>query len=135
VKLELEAHGEAVFQDPGGQLLEVDGVPDRRDEEGAEHTIYTLTAEQKNAYELRRKWLVQECRAGCERWPVYYRLIEAFASVRPGWATTIHKSQGSTYASAYVVETNVLDTASDPVTRDQLLYVAYSRAQHKLVLS
>lgn len=106
-----------------------------RDEEGTDHTIYTLTAEQRHAYEARRKWLVQECRAGRERWPKYYRLIETFAQVRPGWATTIHKSQGSTYPAAYVVETNILDTASDPRTRDQLLYVAYSRAQTKLVLS
>lgn len=64
-------------------------------------------------------------------WPDYYRLAERFVRVRPGWATTVHKSQGSTYDEVFVVETD-LRGCSDHLTRNMLTYVAYSRARREL---
>lgn len=70
------------------------------------------------------------------QWDEYYRLKEAFARVRPGWATTIHKSQGSTYDEVFLVETEVVRKAKrDHSFRNMLLYVGYSRARRRLCLS
>ena len=69
-------------------------------------------------------------------WSDYYDLLEAFVRVRPGWATTIHKSQGSTYEQVYLVQTDVLRRAKqDHPFRNMLLYVAYSRASKGLYIS
>lgn len=67
-------------------------------------------------------------------WSDYYRLEDTFIQLRPGYATTVHKSQGSTYDTVYVVDTN-LRTCRDVETRNMLRYVAFSRASGRLVLS
>jgi exodeoxyribonuclease-5 len=66
-----------------------------------------------------------------KRWPDFYKLAERFVKVRPGWATTVHKSQGSTYDEVFVVETD-LRGCKDHLTRNMLTYVAYSRAKREL---
>jgi len=73
---------------------------------------------------------------GGSAWSDYYDLLEAFIRVRSGWATTIHKSQGSTYEQVFLVQTDVLRRAKrDHVFRNALLYVAYSRARQGLYIS
>jgi exodeoxyribonuclease-5 len=73
---------------------------------------------------------------GKAAWADYYRLSEAFARVRPGWATTIHKSQGSTYDDVLLIQSDVLRSAGrDHAFRNMLLYVAYSRTRKGLYLS
>lgn len=67
-------------------------------------------------------------------WREYFGFTEAFVKVRPGWATTVHKSQGSTYEQAFVVQTNIKG-CKDHLMRNMLTYVAYSRAKSELWLS
>lgn len=68
-------------------------------------------------------------------WGEYYELKERFARVRPGYATTVHKSQGSTYDRVYLAQSDILTSASfDPVLRNRLLYVGYSRTRSGLIL-
>ena len=67
-------------------------------------------------------------------WREFFDLQEQFVSVRPGWSTTVHKSQGSTYDQAFVVETDIRG-CSDHLTRNMLTYVAYSRAKEELWIS
>lgn len=71
-------------------------------------------------------------RAG-QGWRPYFELEEAFAHVRPGYATTIHKSQGSTYDEVFFLQSDILHMR-DLELRDRLLYVAYSRARKALHL-
>lgn len=68
------------------------------------------------------------------KWREFYALDEAFVRLRPGYATTVHKSQGSTYETTYVIDRN-LKTCHDHKTRNMLRYVAFSRASKRLVLS
>lgn len=75
-----------------------------------------------------------EARAGRQPWRKYYALEDAFVELRPGYATTVHKSQGSTFHTAYVIDRN-LKTCPEPETRNMLRYVACSRASKRLVLS
>lgn len=75
-----------------------------------------------------------ECQDKKRPWVQFYRLEDAFVRLRPGYATTVHKSQGSTYETAYVVDRN-LKTCPDHRTRNMLRYVAFSRASKRLVMS
>lgn len=96
--------------------------------------LYQLRPEGAPEYRRRLANLRHECRAGRTPWRDFYRLDEAFVNLRPGYATTVHKSQGSTYRTAYVVDRN-LKQCPDPLTRNMLRYVAFSRASHALVIS
>lgn len=105
------------------------------DDRGGRHELYCLDDGQKGEFYKRLKKARNRGKAG-GGWQPYYKLKEGFAQVRPGWATTIHKSQGSTYDHVYLIQTNVLSTAGhDHKTCAMLLYVAYSRARKKLILS
>jgi exodeoxyribonuclease-5 len=62
----------------------------------------------------------------------YYPLLEDFAHLAPGYCTTVHKSQGSTYDRVFVAQHNILTRCKDAIDRNRLLYVAYSRARKSL---
>lgn len=64
-------------------------------------------------------------------WRSYYAMKEGVADLRFTHASTVHKSQGSTYANVLVMAPNIM-TCPGPSTRRRLLYVAYTRASHHL---
>lgn len=66
-------------------------------------------------------------------WPDYFDVKEAFAKIRPGYATTIHKSQGSTYPRVFLLQSE-LEGLWDQELEARLLYVAYSRASEEICL-
>lgn len=59
-----------------------------------------------------------------------------FPDIRPMYACTVHKSQGSTYDEVFI---NLSDFkrmyTSDPKMAARLLYVAFSRAKHRVYLT
>lgn len=59
-----------------------------------------------------------------------------FSDIRPMYACTVHKSQGSTYDEVFI---NLSDFkrmySSDPKMTARLLYVAFSRAKHRVYLT
>lgn len=57
----------------------------------------------------------------------------AYLKARPGYATTVHKSQGSTWGEVYVIQGDILKN-SKAFERNRLLYVAFSRAARRLVV-
>lgn len=54
--------------------------------------------------------------------------------LRPPYACTVHKSQGSTYDNVYI-DLNDFKTIRDLSQLAKLLYVAMSRAKHKIYLT
>lgn len=66
-------------------------------------------------------------------WNQYFRLKETFIDLRHAEALTIHKAQGSTFGTVFV-DLPSLYTCRNPNERRRLLYVACSRARHKLYL-
>lgn len=66
-------------------------------------------------------------------WP-YYSLQQAFASIRPAYCMTAHKSQGSTFENVFV---DVMDIWANPNKSEalQCLYVACSRASNHLIVN
>ena len=66
-------------------------------------------------------------------WNRYFQLKETFIDLRHAEALTIHKAQGSTFDTVFV-DTPSLYTCRNPNERRRLLYVACSRARHRLYL-
>ena len=64
-------------------------------------------------------------------WVVYYNLLRRYADVGYGYCITAHKSQGSTYNTAFVLEDDI-DANWEIVERNRIKYTAYSRPSKKL---
>ena len=88
----------------------------------------------KKQSELNKK--VAELEAEGEDMNVISLFKQSFADVRPMYACTVHKSQGSTYDEVFI---NLSDFkrmyVSNPKMTARLLYVAFSRAKHRVYLT
>jgi len=68
-------------------------------------------------------------------WKKYFRLRDSFADVQYIFASTIHKSQGSTYNTAYVDLASLINSKTlSNDTKYRLAYVAITRASKKVKL-
>lgn len=68
-------------------------------------------------------------------WDTFWTYKEAFASIRLPYATTVYKSQGSTFENVFVDQREIVSiTSKDAIKslRARLMYVAYSRASKRL---
>lgn len=94
-------------------------------------TYHTLTVPKKRS-ELNKRLAELE-----DTEPDAYRILkDRFADIRPMYACTTHKSQGSTYDEVFI---NLTDFKrmykTDPKMTARLLYVAFSRAKHRVYLT
>jgi exodeoxyribonuclease-5 len=64
-------------------------------------------------------------------WIKYYDFMRRYADVIYGYSITCHKSQGSTYTNAFVLEDDI-DMNLNVVERNRIKYTAYTRASKKL---
>lgn len=67
-----------------------------------------------------------------KNWNRYFFLKNTFPDLRAKDAQTVHKSQGSTYDTV-VIDLNNLSTCHQPGLAARLLYVAVSRAKHRVI--
>lgn len=66
-------------------------------------------------------------------WVKYYNLLGKFADVKYNYALTVHKSQGSTFDNAIVINCDI-KRIMDKKERNKLLYTAITRAKNKLFI-
>lgn len=102
-----------------------------------ERTVYAPDATQARAIDAAHRDAMSAARRAPPRergplWRAAYAIRESFAWVRPHYATTIHKSQGSTWDHVFVMR-DVWDCADKPM-RDRLIYTATSRPAKSLHL-
>ena len=64
-------------------------------------------------------------------WIKYYDFLRRFADVSYGYSITAHKSQGSTYNTAFILEDDI-DVNTNIVERNRIKYTAYTRSSKKL---
>jgi len=66
-------------------------------------------------------------------WQNYFRIKDGFLDLRPIHASTVHKSQGSTYDTVFI---DLTDIGRNNIRSEtaRLLYVAITRAANKVVL-
>ncbi len=68
-----------------------------------------------------------------KNWERKYFLKENFPDLRPRDAATVHKSQGSSYDSVFIDLDNI-SKVTQPDVAARMLYVAFSRARHRIYL-
>lgn len=68
-----------------------------------------------------------------KEWRKFFMLQENWLDLRPGFASTVHKSQGSTYDCAFINLTDIGQCTS-PNDVARMLYVAFTRAAKQVIL-
>lgn len=66
-------------------------------------------------------------------WAPYFTVKERFSDLRMPQAKTVYKAQGSTYHTVYVDLADI-GICKDPAQAARLLYVAFTRASHRVYL-
>ncbi|WP_199097269.1 AAA family ATPase [Dyella sp. ASV21] len=69
--------------------------------------------------------------ARLKEWVPHFNLKEYIADLRPRDACTVYKAQGSTYHTAFV-DLGDIGTCTNPAQAARMLYVACSRATHRI---
>ena len=77
------------------------------------------------------KKIAIEKRGKDKSWIRYYDFLRRFADVSYAYAITAHKSQGSTYETAFVLEDDI-DINLNVVERNRIKYTAFTRSSKKL---
>jgi exodeoxyribonuclease-5 len=67
-----------------------------------------------------------------EAWRAYFEFKNQFSWVKYSYATTIHKSQGSTFENVYVINADCNKLSWNHKERNKLKYVAFTRPSHLL---
>lgn len=94
--------------------------------------IIALHEDSLGAYQRTLQEKLEAARALPKLWRSYWNFVEAFAQVRHAYAITAHRSQGSTYDTAYVDWKDIL-TNRDRQEAFRCLYVASTRPKRRLV--
>ena len=68
-----------------------------------------------------------------KNWIKYFELKNNYMDLRPEDASTVHKSQGSTFDTVFI-DLSDLSTCRQPDMAARLLYVAFTRARNRVVL-
>ena len=106
------------------------------DEDDNEYEVDIEILHEEDEFEFKRianilKERAIEQRGKNKSWLKYYNFLRRYADVGYGYAITAHKSQGSTYSFAFVLEDDI-DMNSNVVERNRIKYTAYTRASKKL---
>ena len=78
--------------------------------------------------------LAQQAKSNKRLWGKFWDLKEAFHTIRHGYATTAHRSQGSTYETSFVDWRDILVNRNLTEAR-RCLYVAFTRAKYRVYLN
>jgi ATP-dependent exoDNAse (exonuclease V) alpha subunit len=97
-------------------------------DEGRERLIRVLHEHSQAPFKV-----MLDAYSGEKRWREFWELKNLFADVNYAYCLTIHKSQGSTFQNVFVDVPNAL-TNRNVRERNQLLYVAMTRASKRLFL-
>lgn len=90
-------------------------------------SLHFVPANQKDAQTLMKLAAKQK------DWVTYFNIKDTWLDLRPVHASTVHKSQGSTYEKAFI---DLSDIGRCNITSDvaRMLYVALSRASQQVIL-
>ncbi len=103
----------------------------------SDNTIKTFRTLAQNSTKLFEKMLsdlANDARIERRKWKQYYALFEAVHYIRPSYAITAHRSQGSTYDKVFVDLIDILKNSNRKESL-QCLLVAMSRARTKLIIT
>jgi exodeoxyribonuclease-5 len=94
---------------------------------------HVLHPDSQRDYERRCAELAEAARAERRKWRLFWEFKEAFHQLKYGYAITAHRSQGSTYETAFVNYRDILIN-KDRGEALRCLYVACTRPKKRLIL-
>jgi exodeoxyribonuclease-5 len=101
---------------------------------GKRETIKILAEKSQDDYQKELKRLKDVAKnINGKAWSKYYAFLEKYADVKYNYALTVHKSQGSTFDNAIVINCDI-KRIRDNNEKNKLLYTAITRAKNKLFL-
>lgn len=105
----------------------------RTDSEDDTITLWVLRPSEKNSYEIRLARLAAEAKANNKKWRDYWAFRESFHNIRHAYASTVHKTQGSTHIKTFC---DFRDITRNPNLLEQrrCMYTAGSRPKQSLYL-
>jgi hypothetical protein len=68
-----------------------------------------------------------------KKWAEFFAIQDSIADIRPPYACTVHKSQGSTYKRV-LIDLNDIGRCNVPDQVARMMYVAISRASEEVIL-
>ena len=110
-----------VIERPDAYQLRVQG------DESGEAIVNVVIDEYKQVLDDQLQKLIE-----AKKWKEYYGLKESYHDIRHCYAMTTHKSQGSTYETV-IVDIEDFNKCRDIKQRNQLLYVAMTRASKQVI--
>ena len=96
-------------------------------------TLFVLHAASDRDYKLRVDQLAREAKAAPRKWATFWDFKDSFHQLRHAYAITAHRSQGSTYETAFVNWRDILLNRNRQEAM-RCLYVAASRPKKELYL-
>lgn len=105
----------------------------KNDEYGNPMKFKVIPPEQKKVFEHHFNNLKQVALTNKSQWYQYYKAIEEYCDIRPVFASTVHKSQGSQWEEVFVDCTNILANKNQ-LEMLKMLYTAFTRSEKHLYL-
>lgn len=99
---------------------------------GVDNQIEVFVADNPIAVKNLLASLSVAAKSGMGKWTDFFKCKESFADLRAVHACTSHKSQGSTYGTVFI-DLNDIGACFEWQTVARMLYVAVTRAKHKVV--
>jgi len=134
-KFEIKTEKVRVADEEGGLKYYETGVTFLNDEDKKITYFIDILHEDSESYFFvlanKLKKIAIEKKGKEKSWIKYYDFIRRFADVSYAYSITAHKSQGSTYTTAFVLEDDI-DVNPNVVERNRIKYTAYTRSRKKL---
>lgn len=123
---------EASFMGWEGNVWDIDAVSYYRGPVSAQ----VVAQESRASYDKKVEELLATAKKeGKGHWGTYYDFAQRYADIRPAYASTIHKAQGTTLDRAYYIDRDVQYwPKSSAAEKPKLRYVALTRAANQLAV-
>lgn len=90
--------------------------------------VRALDPSGQKAFNREKNKRLSACKSRDAPWYTYYRLMEALADIRYGYASTVHKAQGATIDRVYCDYRDIITAPGGEAQSKPLTYVAVTRA-------
>lgn len=102
-------------------------------EQGDPATAYMPTKNGKRAYQRMEIELAAAAKKRSSEWTAFWQFKACFADLAPCHALTVHRSQGSTYRTAFVDAADIMSNRTKPEML-RMLYTAATRPSKALII-
>jgi hypothetical protein len=100
---------------------------------GFDEEFRVIPASHKDDYDIMWNGMITQAKANPKLWHKYYQKKEMYADIRPNFALTTHKSQGSTFDNVFIDLKDIMK-CRDFKLKYRLYYTAVTRASKNVYI-